>query len=155
MESIEIGNECFESVQTFKIDGLNRLKSLKIGRDSFTQLKNVVRKRLYYTLILAASHESKSFHILNCESLESIEIGSCSFCDFGGEFELRNLNSLQLIKIGEIGNKSFNFCSSTFVIRGRIMILNTEYLDLPNLQFISLGNSVFNDSISTVIESIG
>ena len=30
LESIEIGNECFGSVQTFEIDGLNRLKTIKI-----------------------------------------------------------------------------------------------------------------------------
>ena len=40
VESIEIGNDCFGSVQTFKIDGLNRLKTLKIGNNSFTQKKN-------------------------------------------------------------------------------------------------------------------
>ena len=31
LQSIEIGNECFESVQTFRINGLSRLKYLKIG----------------------------------------------------------------------------------------------------------------------------
>ena len=39
LESIEIGNECFGSVKTFQIDGLNRLKTIKIGFDSFTQVK--------------------------------------------------------------------------------------------------------------------
>ena len=38
LESIEIGNDCFKSVQTFKIDGLNQLITLKIGKDSFTQV---------------------------------------------------------------------------------------------------------------------
>ena len=61
---------------------------------------------------------SKSFHILNCASLESIEIGEFSFADFGGEFELSNLPSLQLLKIGVIGHDSYNFIRSTFVIRG-------------------------------------
>ena len=37
LESIEIGNDCFESVKTFQIDGLNRLQRLKIGHNSFTQ----------------------------------------------------------------------------------------------------------------------
>ena len=39
LESIEIGNDCFGSVQTFRIEGLNRLKRLKIGHNSFTQVK--------------------------------------------------------------------------------------------------------------------
>ena len=40
LESMEIGDDCFGSVKTLKMDGLNRLKSLKIGSNSFTQTKN-------------------------------------------------------------------------------------------------------------------
>ena len=124
MESIEIGNDCFESVQTFKIDGLNRLKSIKIGANSFSGLKKREGDRLYYTSILVNSDINKSFHILNCESLESIQIDEYSFSDFGGEFELKNLPQLQSIQIGSIATKSFNFCSSSFEIRGIDMILH-------------------------------
>ena len=107
VESIEIGDDCFGSVQTFKIDGLNRLKTIKIGKNSFTQEKNDW-----------GDDESKSFHILNCESLESIQIGERSFSDFGGEFELDNLPQLQSIQIGTIGSNSYSFLGSSFVIRG-------------------------------------
>ena len=113
MESIEIGDDCFGSVKTFQIDGLNRLKTIKIGKNSFTQKKNDF-----------GDDESKSFHILNCESLESIQIGVYSFSDFGGEFELKNLPQLQSIQIGTIGSNSDNFSSSSFVIRGIELILN-------------------------------
>ena len=107
VESIEIGNDCFESVKTFQIDGLNRLKTIKIGNNSFTQEKNG-----------NGIDKSKSFHILNCESLESIQIGEYSFSDFGGEFELENLPQLQSIRIGTIGSKSNNFYRSSLMIRG-------------------------------------
>ena len=107
VESIEIGNDCFESVKTFQIEGLNRLKTIKIGNNSFTQRKND-----------EGNDKSKSFHILNCESLESIEIGEYSFSDFGGEFELKNLTQLQSIQIGSIGRSSYNFYNSSLVIRG-------------------------------------
>ena len=113
VKSIEIGNNCFESVKTFQIDGLNRLKTIKIGNNSFTQKKNGW-----------GNDESKSFHILNCESLESIQIGKYSFSDFGGEFELKNLPQLQSIQIGTIGSDSNNFRYSSFVIRGIELILN-------------------------------
>ena len=63
-KSIEIGTDCFGSVKAFKIDGLNRLKTIKIGINSFTQKKNSW-----------GNDASKSVHILNCESLESIQIG--------------------------------------------------------------------------------
>ena len=115
VESIEIGDDCFGSVQTFKIDGLNRLKTIKIGNNSFTQKKNN-----------SGDDKSKSFHILNCESLESIQIGEYSFSDFGGEFELKNLPQLQSIQIGTIGSKSCNFCCSSFVIQGIELMLKFE-----------------------------
>ena len=100
-------------MKTFKIDGLNRLKTIKIGNNSFTQKKN------WY-----GNDASKSFHILNCESLKSIQIGEYSFSDFAGEFELKNLPQLQSIQIGTIGNDSYNFYGSSFVIRGIELILN-------------------------------
>ena len=108
VELITIGNDCFESVQTFKIDGLNRLKTIKIGNNSFTQKKNSW-----------GNDSSKSFHILNCESLESIQIGEQSFSDYAGEFELKNLPQLQTI---QIGYRNFYGCS--FVIRGIELILS-------------------------------
>ena len=114
LQSIEIGDECFESVHVFKMDGLNQLKSIKIGINSFTQKKNGF-----------GDDESKSFHILNCKSLESIQIGEFSFSDYAGKFELKNLPQLQSIQIGANGSKSWNFCyGSSFVIRGIVLILN-------------------------------
>ena len=107
LESIEIGDDCFGSVKMFKIDGLNRLKTIKIGINSFTQVKNSYKK-----------DKSKSFHILNCELLESIQIGQYSFSDYAGDFELKNLPQLQSIQIGTVGRKSYNFSGSSFVIRG-------------------------------------
>ena len=112
VESIVIGDECFESVKTFKIDGLNRLKTIKIGKNSFTQKKND-----------GGDNESKSFHILNCESLESIQIGEYSFSDYAGDFELKNLPQLQSIQIGSTQKRSNNFYNSSFVIRGIDIIL--------------------------------
>ena len=92
-------------MKTFKIDGLAKLKSVKIGKNSFTWKKN------YY-----GNDESKSFHILNCESLESIEIGDYSFSDFAGDFELMNLPQLQSIQIGSFDQDSYCFYSSSFVV---------------------------------------
>ena len=119
--SIEIGDDCFESVQTFKIEGLKRLKSVKIGKNSFTQVKESDDWDED-----KANNQSRSFHILDCESLESIQIGKYSFSDFGGGFELSNLKSLKSIQIGTVGSDSYNFFWSSFVIRGMDMILTIE-----------------------------
>ena len=111
LRSINIGDNCFGSVETFKIDGLNRLKTIKIGRESFTYEKQADWN---YS---KADKKSKSFHVLNCEALESIEIGEFSFSDYAGEFELKNLPQLRSIQIGIIGSDSCNFYNSSLVIR--------------------------------------
>ena len=94
----------------FKIDGLNKLKTLKIGINSFTSK-------------IGDNNSSRSFSILNCNELESIEIGPYSFSDYGGGFELINLPKLSTIKIGEIGSGSWNFLYSSFEIKGIIDII--------------------------------
>ena len=123
LESIKIGNDCFESVQTFQINGLNRLKTLKIGKNSFTQVKQADWNKNQCDARDKANNKMKSFHILNCEKLESIQIGIFSLFDFGGEFELKNLPQLRSIHIGDIETYSCNFWWSSFVIRGIELIL--------------------------------
>ena len=117
LKSIEIGNDCFENVELFNIDGLNELKSLKIGINSFTHLKSTDKWDND-----KANNRNRSFSILNCIELESIEIGRYSFSDYGGGFELKNLPKLSTIKLG-----SSNFRYSSLVIKGikeLILIMN-------------------------------
>ena len=129
LKSIKIGDDCFENVDLFKIDGLNELKSLKIGSRSFSTIKSAND----WNFNKVKNDSSRSFQLLNCIELESIEIGRFSFVAFGDKFELKNLPELSSIKIGEIeddysesNNKgwSLNFFFSSFVIKGNIdMIL--------------------------------
>ena len=110
LEHLEIGNDSFGFVETFIIDGLNNLSTLKIGYCSFTESKYAEDNRIY-----------KSFHVKNCDSLESIEIKEDSFSDYAGEFELVNLPSLQSLIIGNYSSHnydSYNFYFSSFIIRG-------------------------------------
>ena len=124
LKSIEIGDDCFSNVDIFKIDGLNELKSLKIGDNSFTKNKNSY-----------GSDSSRSFSILNCDELESIEIGRFSFSDYGGGFKLNNLPKLSTIKIGSIetdysesNNKgwSVNFWYSSFEMKSMVYDIANE-----------------------------
>ena len=108
IEEIEIGNGNFFYSNVFILDGLYKLENLIIGHNSFTKKKNN-----------NGNDSSKSLHILNCESLESIEIGEYSFSDYAGEFELSNLPQLQSIQIGQLNSSSYNFySSSSFEIEG-------------------------------------
>ena len=118
LQSLVIGENSFGSVKRFRLEGMPELRSLKIGSESFTGLK----KQCWQDNIDFSQSKSfdalKSFYILNCDLLESIEIGIYCFCDFAGEFELRNLPSLQSIKFGDMHNPSFNFCGASCVIQG-------------------------------------
>ena len=114
LQSIEIGSNSFKQVNAFMIDGLNELKSLMIGENSFAISKNS-----------RSSKSSRSFQILNCMQLESIEIGRYSFSGYG-KFELRNLSKLSTIKIGEIGSESLNFSKCSFVVRGIRVAIDNE-----------------------------
>ena len=119
LESLEIGNDSFGSIESFMINDLPKLRNLKIGSNSFTKLKHLEwNNDNLNELLMGALNESKSFHILNCESLESIEIGAFSYFNFGGGFELSNLKSLKSIKIGEVENESWNYFWCSFIIRG-------------------------------------
>ena len=108
--SIEIGNDNLMYVNEFVMNGLNQLKSLKIGTTSFTEQKDNWD-------VMAINH-SRSFHILNCEHLQSIEIGEFSFADYSGTFELKNLRSLSTITIGHPGTWSSNFYYASFIVKG-------------------------------------
>ena len=111
-QSLNIGNGCFGYSSSFEINGFQLLNTLSIGSNSFTGTKNGFGNDI-----------NKSFHILNCESLESIEIGEYSFSDYGGQFELSNLPQLQSIQIGQLNSSSYNFYSTPLNIQGTIYIL--------------------------------
>ena len=74
IQSVTMEDSSLASIHNFKIDGLNQLKSLKIGVNSFTQNDWCDN----------TSDDSKSFHILNCESLKFIQIGRlwCTYHNF-------------------------------------------------------------------------
>ena len=107
IKHISIAGYNFQYTKRFLLHDLYKLQHITIGFSSFTQAMNGFGK-----------DESKSFHILNCESLESIEIGQFSFSDFAGDFELKNLQQLQSIQIGITWSDSYNFYYSSFVIQG-------------------------------------
>ena len=86
LKRIEIGNECFQHVREFVIDGLESLESVKIGEKCFR--------------ISEKERDDGICRITNCPNLRQLEIGYESFEDFKS-FELSNLNSLKSINFGK------------------------------------------------------
>ena len=85
LKSISIGNDCFQHVREFVIDGLESLESVKIGEKCFR--------------IDEEERDDGVCRITNCPNLCQLEIGDRSFEDFKS-FELSDVNSIQSIKFG-------------------------------------------------------
>ena len=90
LERIEIGNECFENVREFIINGLSSLKSVKIGEKCF---------RLNDCKKLSHERFDGLCRIANCPYLLNVEIGDYSFADFKS-FKVSGLYSLQSVDFG-------------------------------------------------------
>ena len=86
LKSITIGYGCFTNIREFVLDGLESLKSVKIGESCFR--------------ISDEERDDGICRITNCPNLRQLEIGNYSFVDFKS-FELSNLNSLQSIKFDD------------------------------------------------------
>ena len=107
LETLEIGNGCFKSVvKNLYFNTFPELITFKIGSYSFYDETNSEAINQY-------------FQIYNCSKLELIEIGEHSFSNYGKDFSLLTLPSLQNLTIGSIENESNNFMHvSAFSISG-------------------------------------
>ena len=130
-------------MDVFRLIDLPSLEYLRIGSNSFTQTYDNFEE-----------NKNRSFQIVNCTLLISIEIGPNSFADYAGGFELVNLPSLEIIMIGCINVTSYNFYYSSFIIFSLFFSNLNDWLDLPNLVTIELGDYSFSTSLTTVLDSI-
>ena len=96
IERLEIGNHCFKKLNRFVIDGLNELKSVIIGKNSFS-LSNATRK-------------GNKCLIMNCNELSEIHIGDRSFYWYES-LELKNLPSLTVLEMGRA-----SFCNCHWIV---------------------------------------
>ena len=131
LKSFECGDNSFNSVRKFIINGLNQLESIVIGKNSFTLSKNSYDERL-----------NREFHVTDCASLRELIIDRYSFSDYH-IFELNNLPNLKSITIGS-SSESFNFYYAS----------KTEFSSLPSLESIELGSSSFYYCHDAIFNSI-
>ena len=96
IERLEIGGDCFIKVNRFVIDGLNELKSVMIGRESFDRNKE--------------NRKGSKCLIMNCDQLSEIHIEDWSFFWYES-FELKNLPSLISIQLD-----NYAFCSCHLIV---------------------------------------
>ena len=111
LKTLKIGSESFEYVNVFNITGLSELESVEIGNSSFTQYKKGY-----------GNDPNRHFYLKNCPKLKSLKIGRYSFSDYT-MCEIENVNALEVIEMGKLNEKSFCFYYASLELKS-ILILN-------------------------------
>ena len=97
LKNVSIGNDCFYYQDVLNLTGLHSLERVMIGEKSFTRNK--------YS---GENDANRKLYVKNCDALKELKIGYYSFSDYS-VIEIENVNSLELIEIGEIDKVSYNF----------------------------------------------
>ena len=97
----EVGYYSFCYVNELKFIGLKRLERVVIGKHCF-------RGCSYYL--------NRHFYLKNCEKVRELKIGSHSFSDYV-VCEIENVPSLEVIEMGDLNEKSYNFNSASLELK--------------------------------------
>ena len=97
LKNVSIGNECFFYQDVLNLTGLHSLERVMIGENSFTKWRNV-----------AGNDANRKLYVKNCDALKELKIGRYSFSDYS-VIEIENVNSLELIEMGDMDSLSYNF----------------------------------------------
>ena len=76
-----------------------------IGVNSFTK-----KKSTYW------NDANRKLYVKNCDALKELKIDHYSFSDYS-VIEIENVNSLELIEMGDMDNWSLNFCYASLELK--------------------------------------
>ena len=105
LKNVSIGNECFFYQDVLNLTGLHSLERVMIGMNSFT------KKRYDY-----GNDTNRKVYVKNCDALKELKIGRFSFSDYR-VIEIENVNSLELIEMGEVNEESYIFYSASLELK--------------------------------------
>ena len=105
LKNVSIGNLCFYYHDVLNLTGLHSLERVMIGENSFTKKKNFF-----------GNNANRKLYVKNCDALKELKIDRSSFSDYS-LMEIENVNSLELIEIGEMNNWSYNFLFASLELK--------------------------------------
>ena len=105
LKNVSIGNYCFPYQDVLNLTGLHSLERVMIGENSFTKNQNGY-----------GNDANRKLYVKNCDALKELKIGRYSFSDYS-VIEIENVNSLELIEIGDMNNTSNNFYSASLELK--------------------------------------
>ena len=131
LKNVSIGNDCFFYQDVLNLTGLHSLERVMIGEKSFTKEKD------FY-----GNDANRKLYVKNCDALKELKIGRYSFSDYS-VIEIENVNSLELIEMGDMDSLSCSFYSASL-----------ELKNLPKLKSLLFGKRAFRDSSRLVLENL-
>ena len=105
LKNVSIGNECFYYQDVLNLTGLHSLERVIIGENSFTKKKNDY-----------GYNANRKLYVKNCDALKELKIGVYSFSDYS-VIEIENVNSLELIEMGDMDSLSYNFAYASLELK--------------------------------------
>ena len=109
-----IGESSYKKMRRIVLEGMEMLKSVKIGSKSFSDEAN--------------GHKEGLFRVVNCPILSSIEIENYAFDDYT-ELEVVNNPSLVVLTMGDW---SFGTARSVSLISKEWMVMNNRFTETGN-----------------------
>ena len=103
-----MGDHCFKETEELKLIGLNGLESVVIGEICFCSFSYDPDKN--------EMNPNRHFYLKNCKKLRELKIGRFSFVDYS-VCEIENVNSLEVIEMGELNEVSVNFCHASLELK--------------------------------------
>ena len=107
LRELRMGDDCFEMTEELKLIGLSALESVVIGNGCFTKDGYSAEEGM---------NPNRHFYLKNCERLRELKIGCQSFMDYS-VCEIENVDSLEVIEMGELDDNSFNFCYASLELK--------------------------------------
>ena len=105
LKTLKIGSESFEYVNVFNITGLSELESVEIGMNSFTKKKNS-----------GGNDPNRHFYLKNCPKLKSLKMGRYSFSDYASAV-IESNDALEVIEMGYLNEASKCFYSASLELK--------------------------------------
>ena len=105
LKTLKIGSDSFEYVNVFNITGLSELESVEIGNSSFTQYKKGY-----------GNDPNRHFYLKNCPKLKSLKIGRYSFSDYASAV-IESNDALEMIEMGYLNEASKCFYSASLELK--------------------------------------
>ena len=108
LKVFEVGDECFRHVNEVKLIGLKELERVVIGKKCFTK-DGFDSDDCDYD-------PYRRFYLKDCERVKELKMGPRSFSDYS-VCEIENVDSLEVIEMGELNEWSINFCYASLELK--------------------------------------